>query len=139
MNYRCSADHLGCSVRPQGNAWNSGVKPQKQPLHVHIAAGGVQRNVGLYRRSESTSRTFFAQQIKTLAISNGIPIYEAPSLARAIYHTTLINHEVPPALYMAVAIVLSYVFQLKNYQHGIGQLPLVTDNLEIPKDYIYHD
>lgn len=80
-----------------------------------------------------------AQQIRTLAIANGIPIYEAPSLARAIFFTTKINHEIHPNLYMAVAIVLSYVHQLKNYQMGIGQLPNFVRDFEIPKEFIYDE
>lgn len=78
-----------------------------------------------------------AKQIRTIAISNGIPIYEAPTLARAIYHTTKIGSEVHPALYVAVAIVLSYVHQLKNYQMGLGQLPQRVTNLEIPEEFIF--
>lgn len=80
-----------------------------------------------------------AQQIRHLAISNGIPIYEAPPLARAIYFTTKIGAEVHPDLYMAVAIVLSYVHQLKNYQIGIGQLPKRVDDLQIPDSFVYEE
>ncbi|MFZ2315449.1 MAG: EscU/YscU/HrcU family type III secretion system export apparatus switch protein [Gammaproteobacteria bacterium] len=82
---------------------------------------------------------FIANQIRRLAITNGIPMYEAPLLARAIYRTSDINTEVHPALYMAVAIVLSYVQQLKNYQQGFGGMPVHTRDLQIPKEFIYDE
>ena len=80
-----------------------------------------------------------AHQIRFLAIANAIPIYEAPPLARAIYHTTKLNAEIRPELYMAVAIVLSYVHQLKNYQLGMGAPPSIVRDLEIPKELTYDD
>lgn len=82
---------------------------------------------------------FIANQIRRLAISHGIPMYEAPYLARAIYRTSDINTEVHPALYMAVAIVLSYVQQLRNYQQGLGGMPIHTTDLQIPKEFIYDE
>lgn len=80
-----------------------------------------------------------ALQIRILAAANGIPIYQAPLLARAIYHSSKINQEISPELYMAVAIVLSYVNQLKNYQQGIGRLPTFVSDLEIPQEFIYDE
>ena len=80
-----------------------------------------------------------AQQIRHLAVINAVPIYEAPPLARSIYFTTKIGREIHPGLYMAVAIVLSYVYQLKNYQMGNGQLPKHVSDLEIPNELIYNE
>lgn len=80
-----------------------------------------------------------AQKIRHLAIANAIPIYEAPVLARAIYHTTKIGAEIHPGLYMAVAIVLTYVQQLKNYQLGVGQLPKIVQEFQIPKEFVYDE
>ena len=80
-----------------------------------------------------------AKQIRNIAITNAIPIYEAPPLARAIYHTTKLNREVHPALYMAVAIVLSYVHQLKSFQMGIGSAPIKTNALEVPEEFIFNE
>ena len=80
-----------------------------------------------------------AEQIRTIAIANGIPLYEAPPLARAIYFTTKVNAEIDPDLYMAVAIVLSYVQQLKNFQMGIGQQPNFVRDLKIPEEFIYDE
>lgn len=78
-----------------------------------------------------------AQQIRHLAVINGIPIYEAPFLARALYHAVNLNAEIISELYMGVAIVLSYVQQLKNYQQGIGQPPAYVEDMQVPEELIY--
>lgn len=84
-------------------------------------------------------RGHIAQQIRTIAIAHAIPIYQAPSLARALYHTANIGSEIHPDLYRAVAIVLTYVHQLKNYQQGVGEMPNYICEFEIPKDFIYEE
>lgn len=76
-----------------------------------------------------------AAEIRLLAIKNAIPIYEAPQLARAIYYTGKVGGFIHQDLYMAVAIVLSYVVQLKNYQRGLGQKPNKASDLQIPKSF----
>ena len=55
-----------------------------------------------------------AQQIRLVANSHRIPMVEAPPLARALYATTQLDREIPSSLYIAVAQVLAYVFQLKQ-------------------------
>jgi len=84
-------------------------------------------------------KDYLAQQIRQLAIANAIPIYEAPPLARAIYHTSKVGMEIHPELYMAVAIVLSYVHQLKNYQLGIGKAPSFVDHFTLPEEFVYDE
>lgn len=60
-----------------------------------------------------------AQQIRLVAGSHRIPMVEAPPLARALYATTELGREIPTALYVAVAQVLAYVYQLKQaVAHG---------------------
>jgi flagellar biosynthetic protein FlhB len=76
-----------------------------------------------------------ASEIRLLAIKNAIPIYESPQLARAIYFTGKVGAYIHADLYMAVAIVLSYVVQLKNYQRGLAQKPSVANDLQIPKSF----
>jgi len=55
-----------------------------------------------------------ALKIRELADEHRIPRFEAPPLARALYHTTDIDQEVPAGLYLAVAQVLAYVYQLRQ-------------------------
>ncbi|KRE90921.1 flagellar biosynthetic protein FlhB [Frateuria sp. Soil773] len=60
-----------------------------------------------------------AQQIRQVAAGHRIPLVEAPPLARALYATTELGREIPAALYVAVAQVLAYVYQLKQAKaHG---------------------
>lgn len=75
-----------------------------------------------------------AAEIRLIAIKHGIPIYEAPQLARAIYYTGKVGGMIHPDLYMAVAIVLSYIVQLKHYQMGMAEKPAWVQDLQIPEE-----
>ena len=55
-----------------------------------------------------------AANIRRIADENRVPIFEAPKLARALYKSTDLNHEIPAGLYVAVAQVLSYVFRVRT-------------------------
>ena len=55
-----------------------------------------------------------AQQIRAVAGGHRIPLVEAPPLARALYATTELGREIPASLYVAVAQILAYVYQLKT-------------------------
>jgi flagellar biosynthetic protein FlhB len=55
-----------------------------------------------------------ALNIRNVARASGVPLFEHPLLARALYFTTAIGMEIPPRLYMAVAQVLTYVYQLRE-------------------------
>jgi flagellar biosynthetic protein FlhB len=55
-----------------------------------------------------------AARIRELASQHGVPTFSAPPLARALFRSTEIGHEIPAALYTAVAQVLAYIFQLKT-------------------------
>lgn len=78
-----------------------------------------------------------AMQIRKVAIANDVPLLAAPPLARAIYHTTEIGHEVPQGLYLAVAQVLAYIFQLKRFSEGKAARPKAIKDLPIPDDFNY--
>jgi flagellar biosynthetic protein FlhB len=64
-----------------------------------------------------------AFRIREIAREHNVAIVSAPPLARAIYHTTKIDQQVPEGLFTAVAQVLAYVFQLRQYQKGKGRRP----------------
>ena len=74
-----------------------------------------------------------AMKIREIATGHDIPVFTAPLLARAIYHTTDVDKEVDSDLYMAVAKVLAYVFQLKNAKPG--NYPKPPTDLTVPKEY----
>lgn len=74
-----------------------------------------------------------AMKIREIATTHNIPVFTAPLLARAIFYTTDLEKEVDSDLYMAVAKVLAYVFQLKNAKPG--NYPIPPTDLTIPKEY----
>jgi len=80
-----------------------------------------------------------AQQIRMVAEANEVPILSAPPLTRAVYFNTEIGEEIPAGLYIAVAQVLAFVFQLRRYNNRGGNKPhLNTEDLPIPDD-LKHD
>ena len=74
-----------------------------------------------------------AMKIREIATNHDVPVFTAPLLARAIYHTTDIDKEVVSDLYIAVAKVLAYIFQLKNAKPG--RYPKPPTDLTVPKEY----
>jgi flagellar biosynthetic protein FlhB len=74
-----------------------------------------------------------AQQIRLVAGSHHIPLVAAPPLARALYATTELGREIPAALYVAVAQVLAYVYQLKQAT-AHGETPPVAPTPEVDPD-----
>jgi flagellar biosynthetic protein FlhB len=55
-----------------------------------------------------------AFRIRQLAVDNGVPIVERPSVARAIYRSVEVGEEIPEDLYSAVAEILAYVYELNK-------------------------
>lgn len=54
-----------------------------------------------------------AFRIRDIARANGIPLFESPVLARSLYATANLDREIDPRMYVAVAQVLTYIFQLR--------------------------
>ncbi len=76
-----------------------------------------------------------AQQIRMVGDANEVPILEAPPLTRAIYYSAEIGEEIPAGLYIAVAQVLAFVFQLRRYNNRGGNKPHInTEDLPIPDE-----
>ncbi|WP_340676710.1 flagellar biosynthesis protein FlhB [Paraglaciecola sp.] len=76
-----------------------------------------------------------AMHIRKIANAHEVPIVESPMLARAIYYSTEAGHPIPEKLFMAVAQVLAYVYQLKAYKKGRGKRPKpVRKDLPIPPE-----
>jgi flagellar biosynthesis protein FlhB len=73
-----------------------------------------------------------AARIREIAGFCEIPFVEAPPLARALYAHVEVGHEIPAALYQAVAQVLAYVYQLRHWQPGQGAHPSVPHELAVP-------
>ena len=77
---------------------------------------------------------YIAEQIKKVAAANEVMILRAPPLARAIYYHSELEREIPQGLYVAVAQVLAYVFQLKRFHQGKGQNPGYQPDFPVPPD-----
>ncbi|MDE1711375.1 EscU/YscU/HrcU family type III secretion system export apparatus switch protein, partial (plasmid) [Chromobacterium amazonense] len=75
-----------------------------------------------------------ALYIRQLADELKLTVLPLPPLARAVYHTTQVNQQIPAPLYRAVAQVLTYVLQLKAFQAGNRRnLPTLPD-LSVPRE-----
>ncbi len=75
-----------------------------------------------------------AANIRRVGAEHAVPIIESPALARAIYFHTELGQPIPAGLYLAVAKILAYVFQLKAYVPGQGKRPMEPDELQIPDE-----
>ena len=76
-----------------------------------------------------------AAQIRNVALANKITLVAAPALARALYYSTELNHEIPRGLFLAVAQVLAYVFQLRvATQNGWGK-PTPPVDIQVPDEF----
>lgn len=75
-----------------------------------------------------------AANIRRVASANKILLLESPPLARALYHTTETGKEIPHGLYVAVAQVLAYVFQLREVQKNGGKKP-TRPKTEVPEEF----
>lgn len=101
------------------------------PTHFAVALK-YDGAAGSAPRVLAKGRDLTAAKIRSVAIENGVAIFSAPPLARALYAYTEIDQEIPQNLFLAVAKVLAYVFQLRT---GGGEyVPLPTD-LSIPEEY----
>jgi flagellar biosynthesis protein FlhB len=64
-----------------------------------------------------------AARIREIAGEHAVPLFEAPPLARVLFRNVDLGQEVPASLYVAVAQVLSYVFQLRTAKRAGLQPP----------------
>jgi flagellar biosynthetic protein FlhB len=61
-----------------------------------------------------------AARIRELAAAHGVPLIEAPPLARALHRHAEIGDEIPAALYAAVAQLLAWAYALKSGRAAAG-------------------
>ncbi|AZD97585.1 flagellar biosynthesis protein FlhB [Pseudomonas chlororaphis] len=77
---------------------------------------------------------FLALKIREIAVANEVLLLESPALARSIYYSTELEQEIPAGLYLAVAQVLAYVYQIRQHRAGKGKRPDPPKDLPIPPD-----
>lgn len=77
-----------------------------------------------------------AHKIRSIGAEHGIPLLEAPPLARALYRHGELDQEIPAALYAAVAEVLAYVYQLASWRQQGGNYPVPPRDIPVPADLV---
>jgi flagellar biosynthetic protein FlhB len=83
-------------------------------------------------------RDLIAANIRRIGEAADVPQVEAPLLARAIYFNTELQQPIPTALFLAVAQLLAYVFQLRAYHEQGGDIPSAPQDYPVPED-MRHD
>lgn len=96
-------------------------------LKYDAAAGGAPRLL-------AKGNDFLALKIREVAQEHKVTVLESPALARAVYYSTELDQEIPAGLYLAVAQVLAYVYQLRQFRAGKGKRPGPMPDVPIPPD-----
>lgn len=104
------------------------------PTHFAVALRYDESGTGA-PKVIAKGKDFVAARIREVAKENGVALFAAPPLARALYASTEIDQEIPGNLFLAVAQVLAYIFQLKRLTNKRGSKPKVPTNLPIPDEY----
>ena len=103
------------------------------PTHYAVALRYQQDKMGA-PRVVAMGADLIAANIRNKAREHGVTVLEAPPLARALFFNAELDQEIPAGLYLAVAQVLAYVYQLKAArQHG-GIEPQAPGDLPVPED-----
>ena len=105
------------------------------PTHYAVALQYDPEKGGAAPLLVAKGADFLALKIREIGQEHKVQVLESPALARAIYYSTELEHEIPAGLYLAVAQVLAYVFQIRQYRAGQGKRPdPLKDDLPIPPD-----
>jgi flagellar biosynthetic protein FlhB len=73
-----------------------------------------------------------AFKIRDVAKQYKVLVIESPKLARALYANTEVSDEIPHQLYTAVAEILAYVFQIRNFRADSGPYPKEPTDIFVP-------
>ncbi len=104
------------------------------PTHYAIALRYDQENM-LAPEVVAKGKGVIAANIRRVALEHEVQLVESPMLARAIYFSAEIGEAIPAGLYLAVAKLLAYVFQLRIYRTDGGLKPEMPTDLSIPEEY----
>jgi len=103
------------------------------PLHYAVALRYKAASMGA-PSVVAKGAELLAARIRDLGAEHGVPVLQAPPLARALYFNTDIGQEIPGPLYNAVAQVLAYVHQLRRWRETGGSAPVEPRELPVPSD-----
>lgn len=75
-----------------------------------------------------------ALKIREVGLHHDVPLVAVPPLARAIYFSTDVEQEIPEGLYMAVAQVLAFIYQMEQHRQGTASKPSLAD-IQVPEEF----
>jgi flagellar biosynthetic protein FlhB len=102
------------------------------PSHFSVALK-YDNKPGVAPTVVAKGRDLIAFKIRSIAVENDVAIFAAPPLARALYASSEIGDEIPQNLYLAVAKILAYVYQINQGVSGIYTAP--PTDFSIPEEY----
>ena len=103
------------------------------PTHFAVAVRYDERTMHA-PQAISRGADLLALKIRDMARIHGIPVVQAPMLARALYAHAELGQDIPAGLYTAVAQVLAYVYRLKAALRGDGPLPGEPPEPSVPAE-----
>ena len=103
------------------------------PTHYAVAIG-YQDGAMRAPRVLAKGVELLAAKIREVGVEHGVPILEAPALARALYAHTPIGAEIPEKLYVAVAEVMAYVYRLRHHRTLGIAAPQAPGAVDVPPD-----
>lgn len=98
------------------------------PTHYAVALCYEEQRMGA-PRVVAKGADAMAARIRALGSEHGVPLLEAPPLARALYRHVDLEQEIPGALYTAVAEVLVWAMRLRR-----GEYPARPAHLAVPEE-----
>ncbi len=101
------------------------------PTHYAVALKYEEGSAGA-PRIVAVGADLVALRIRKMAAEHGVPVLEAPPLARALWAHGELDREIPVALYAAVAQVLAHVYQLKAALAGQAPMPGSLPPVPVP-------
>ncbi|OOZ42137.1 flagellar biosynthesis protein FlhB [Solemya pervernicosa gill symbiont] len=108
------------------------------PTHFAVALK-YEQDKGGAPKVVAKGADLIAAQIRNIATEHDVPIFAAPPLARAIFYNTELDQEIPAGLYVAVAQVLAYVYQVRIILREGGVKPPPPDDLPVPDEFLKRD
>ncbi|MDG2461215.1 MAG: flagellar biosynthesis protein FlhB [Luminiphilus sp.] len=78
---------------------------------------------------------FMAERIRERAAEEGVPLFQSPILARAIFFTTELEGFIPESLFEAVAQVIAYIFNINSINRA--HINRSKPDPRVPDDMIF--